>query len=58
MALFQSQMRCHIITYFNAATPKKRGSVSSTDTDGSSPGKFDRKRLSKDVRSYDIIGEF
>ena len=50
-------MRFHIITYFNAATPKKRGSVSSTDTDGSSPGKFDRKRLSKDVRSYDIIGE-
>ena len=39
------------------ATPKKRGSVSSTDTDGSSPGKFDRKRLSKDVKSYDIIGK-
>ena len=31
--------------------------MSSTDTDGSSPGNFNRKRLSKDVRSYDIVGK-
>ena len=40
------------------ATPKKRTSISSTDTDGSSPGKLDRKRMSKESKTYDILGMY
>ncbi|XP_060592854.1 ankyrin repeat and fibronectin type-III domain-containing protein 1-like isoform X3 [Ruditapes philippinarum] len=40
------------------STPKKRTSISSTDTDSSSPGKVDRKRMSKEARTYDILALF
>ncbi|KAL4240314.1 Ankyrin-repeat and fibronectin type III domain-containing 1 [Mactra antiquata] len=40
------------------STPKKRSSISSTDTDSSTPGKLDRKRSSKEMRSYDILALF
>ncbi|XP_052780793.1 ankyrin repeat and fibronectin type-III domain-containing protein 1-like isoform X3 [Mya arenaria] len=40
------------------STPKKRSSLVSTDTGSSSPGKQERKRLSKECRTYDIIALF
>ncbi|KAL3877491.1 hypothetical protein ACJMK2_035191, partial [Sinanodonta woodiana] len=39
--------------------PKKRGSVSSTDTDSSSPGKYDKRKSSdKSLKFFDIIALF
>ncbi|XP_052266694.1 ankyrin repeat and fibronectin type-III domain-containing protein 1-like isoform X3 [Dreissena polymorpha] len=40
------------------STPKKRPSISSSETSSSSPGKLERKRLSKEYKTYDIIALF